>query len=162
MDDLCDVQRTKRVSLCECLTSKNDFQNMINKFWLDLKNAFGSVPHVTMWRMLERLNVPSHFVAICKEIYVNSSQRIRCKEGFTSDIPVMQGIKQGCPLSPLLFNLVLEGVLPELEKEEGGYSFQNGSCVKVLTTFAFLARQRRTSKENWIKSTSSFSGLVCH
>lgn len=74
--------------------------------WLDLKKAFGSVLHETMWQMLERLNVLSHFVAICKEIYTGSSQKIHCKEGFMNGIPVMQGIKQGCPLSPLLFNLV--------------------------------------------------------
>ena len=105
-------------------------------YGLTSKNAFGSVPHETMWKMLESLSVPSHFVAICIEIFTGSSQRIRCKEGFTGDIPVKQGIKQGCPLSPLLFNLVLEGVLPELESDRGGYSFQNG--LSYRTTFSQL------------------------
>lgn len=83
--------------------------------WIS-RMLFVSVSHETMWQMLECLNVPSHFVAICKEIYTDSSQKTRCKKGITNDIPIMQGIKQGCPLSSLLFNLVLKEVLPELEK----------------------------------------------
>ena len=107
--------------------------------WLDLKNAFGSVPHETMWKMLERLSVPSHFVAICKEIFTGSSLRICCKEGFTGDIPVKQGIKQGCPLSPLLFNLVLEGVLPELESDRGGYKwFELQDDVQSASVYALV------------------------
>ena len=44
----------------------------------------------------------------------------------------MVGIKQGCPLSLLLFNLALEGLLQVLESRARGYVFENGSCVKNL------------------------------
>ena len=100
--------------------------------WLDLKNAFGSVPHHTMWRMMEVLGVPSYFITICQEIYATSTQRVRSKEGFTDPLRINRGIKQGCPLSPLLFNLVLEGILPHVERMEGGYVFHNGTAVKIL------------------------------
>ena len=92
-------------------------------YGLTSKNAFGSVPHETMWKMLESLSVPSHFVAICKEIFTGSSQRIRCKEGFTGDIPVKQGIKQGCPLSPLLFNLGVRKSPSRTRKRQGRIQF---------------------------------------
>jgi len=59
--------------------------------WLDLKNAFGSVPHHTMWEMMERLDIPAHFQSVCKEIYSHSTQNFRCKEGFTNEIPVSRG-----------------------------------------------------------------------
>ena len=100
--------------------------------WLDLQNAFGSVPHHTMWSMMEALRVPTGFADICKEIYNDSSQRVRSTEGLTDELKLTQGIKQGCPLSPLLFNLVLEGILPHIEKEDGGYEFCNGTKVNIL------------------------------
>ena len=99
--------------------------------WLDLKNAFGSVPHDTIWDLMTRLDVPTHFTAVCSEIYSDSMQKIKGKGGLTNPIKVSRGIKQGCPLSPLLFNLDLEGILPQLQ-QVGGYKFQGGATVRAL------------------------------
>jgi len=92
--------------------------------WLDLKNAFGSVPHNTIWDLMTRLDVPNPFTAVCREIYSDSTQKIRSKGGLTNLIKVTKGIKQGCPLSPLLFNLVLEGILPQLQQVGGHVAIQ--------------------------------------
>ena len=100
--------------------------------WLDLKNAFGSVPHRKIWEMMSQLGVPANFLEICREIYTNSTHKVRNKEGLSDDIPVYRGIKQGCPWSPLLFNLVLEGIIPQIENSDGGYQFKGGCCVKIL------------------------------
>lgn len=85
-----------------------------------------------MWSAMGALGVPSHFTGRCKEIYANSTQRVRSSEGLSDKIRLAQGIKQGCPLSLLLFNLVLEGVLPHIECMDGGYEFGNGTRVGVL------------------------------
>lgn len=131
--------------------------------WLDLKNAFGSVPHHTMWEMMECLDIPAYFKSVCKEIYSHCTQKIRCKEGFTNEIPVSRGIKQGCPLSPLLFNLVLEGILPELEKT-GGYKLPNGSMVRVLAyadDICILSHSKEDIQEmlNKINDFAKWAGL---
>lgn len=67
--------------------------------WLDLKNAFGSVPHNTIWDLMTRLDVPNHFTAVCREIYSDSTQKIRSKSGLTNPIKVIKGIKQEAPCS---------------------------------------------------------------
>lgn len=82
--------------------------------------------------MMNALKVPSHFTSICKEIYANSTQRVRSSDGLTDENRITQGIKQGCPLSPRLFNLVLEGILPHIERMDGGYEFGNGTKVQIL------------------------------
>ncbi len=114
--------------LCDAKRRKKDLRIM----WLDLKNAFGSVSHELLWLMMQRLGVPTPFIHICQEIYAGSSQQIRCAAGFTRDLPLRVGIKQGCPLSPLLFNIALEALLPALDKVGLGYSFANGSTIKQL------------------------------
>ena len=95
-------------------------------------NAFGSVSHDLLWFMMNRLQVPTPFIDLCKSIYAGSSQRVRCSEGFTDDIPVNVGMKQGCLLSPLLFNLALEVFLPALDCATSGYSMESGSRLKQL------------------------------
>ncbi len=90
--------------------------------WLDLSNAFGSVSHALLWKMMERLQIPSPFIALCREIY----------NGKIPVIPLRTGIKQGCPLSPLLFNLALEALLPALNNTGSGYTLDNGTTIRQL------------------------------
>ena len=85
-----------------------------------------------MFRILRSKNIPESFIQICENIYDGSSHFILTNRGPTPCIPIVRGIKQGCPLSPLLFNFVLEGVLPLLSKRTFGYTFSNGSKVNVL------------------------------
>ena len=88
--------------------------------WLDLKNAFGSVPHDTMWEMMKRLDFTAHFTSICQEIYQNSTQRVRSAEGLTHPILVRRGIKPVKPttlywrgFSPIWSELKMATVLEE-------------------------------------------------
>ena len=128
--------------------------------WLDLKNAFGSVSHDLLWEMMRRLGVPLDFTTLCQEIYSGSSQRVRCEAGWTDDIPITVGIKQGCPLSPLLFNLALEGLLRELARRGTGYRFENGSCVGQLAYADDLCLVAETKEEleEWMEVVTEFTG----
>lgn len=40
--------------------------------WFDLRNAFGTVSHLLLFDMLDRLGIPSNFINTCKKIYSNS------------------------------------------------------------------------------------------
>lgn len=100
--------------------------------WFDLKNAFGSVPHSVLFDMMSRLSIPSSFISLCQDIYNGSSSRICTSSGLTDTIPLTIGVKQGCPLSPLLFNLVLQGMLIGLNGVEGGYEVSPSLAVKYL------------------------------
>ena len=81
---------------------------------------------------LERLDIPAPFVHICKEIYSGSTQQVRSASKCTGHTPLRVGIKQGCPLSPFLYNIALEALLPALDELLSGYSLQNGTCVRQL------------------------------
>ena len=54
-------------------------QSNVRIVWLDLENAFGSVPHEKIWEMMHQLGVPANFHDICKEMYTNSTHKVRSK-----------------------------------------------------------------------------------
>lgn len=84
---------------------------------LDIANAFGSVPHAAIGAALEAVGVGGAFTEIVTELYDGTTTRIMTPEGLSDPIPIRCGIRQGCPLSGLLFNLVIDPVLQKLEEQ---------------------------------------------
>lgn len=95
-------------------------RNQKNGFfvWLDLRNAFGSVSHDLIYRTLHHMGFPEPLVDLIKDIYTDSTTIIRTgKEQSTDPIEVNAGVKQGCPISPVLFNLATEILIRVVKKQ---------------------------------------------
>ncbi|GFT29283.1 transposon TX1 uncharacterized 149 kDa protein [Nephila pilipes] len=90
--------------------------------WLDISNAFGSIPHEVLFRALSNHGIDPDFVDIIRDIYNNSFTQILSNEGPTEPIPLLCGVKQGCPLSGLLFNLSINHILFNLQKNYASHS----------------------------------------
>ena len=77
--------------------------------WLDLKNAFGSISHEVIYTTLTHMGFPSSLIDLIKDIYTNASTTVKTSISDETDpIPIHAGVKQGCPISPILFNLSSE------------------------------------------------------
>ncbi len=77
--------------------------------WLDLRNAFGSISHETIYTTLEHMGFPNTLIDLIKDIYTDAETIVRTnREDETDPISVNAGVKQGCPISPILFNLTTE------------------------------------------------------
>ncbi|CAG4931222.1 unnamed protein product [Parnassius apollo] len=70
--------------------------------WLDL----------AIHRALEHHGMPVKVRKLINSLYKNTITKVRTSEGFTDPIKLQSGVKQGCPLSPHIFNLTLEVVIP--------------------------------------------------
>ncbi|XP_023232450.1 uncharacterized protein LOC111632285 [Centruroides sculpturatus] len=99
--------------------------------WLDLANAFGSVPHATIISCLKWCGLAAPSIQVIEDLLHGCHTRIRSSSGLTDPIPILAGVKQGCPLSPILFNLVVEPVLRMLSGLQTGYSI-HGRSISVL------------------------------
>ena len=101
--------------------------------WFDLRNAFGSIPHQLLWFTMERLGLPPEMINIFQDIYQGSSFKVSNEVGQTEDIPQNRGVKQGCPLSPLIFNLAIEGLLRGVATAScSGYDFTDSLELRSL------------------------------
>jgi hypothetical protein len=84
---------------------------------VDFTNAFGSVPHELIMTTMRQRNFPSWTRNIIEDLYRGSTSVIEKRGSRSEKIPWKRGVKQGCPLSPLLFNLCLEPLLQAVTRE---------------------------------------------
>uniref|UniRef100_A0A914XTH4 Reverse transcriptase domain-containing protein n=1 Tax=Plectus sambesii TaxID=2011161 RepID=A0A914XTH4_9BILA len=117
--------------------------------WLDLRNAFGSVPHKTIFACLAWAGLSSTAINIIQRLYDGCSTRIRSAPGLTDSIPIKAGVKQGCPLSPIIFNLAVEPILRALANTNHGYMVQ-GLSTPVLAY-----------ADDLVLTSDSIHGLQC-
>ena len=74
--------------------------------WLDIANAFGSVPHDVMIRTLEHIHAPTWLITYIRNFYNNISVTGKTSHYTTPRIDIKRGVFQGDTLSPTIFNLV--------------------------------------------------------
>ncbi len=87
--------------------------------FVDLKNAFDTVPREVLWQVLASLEVEGRFLQCLRAMYAKDTVCINHpSEGVTSNFKCQQGVKQGCPLSPLLFGLYLDALKGRLDNRE--------------------------------------------
>ncbi|KAG8237131.1 hypothetical protein J437_LFUL017008 [Ladona fulva] len=79
--------------------------------WLDLADAFGSIPHSHITRILTEMAMPNSLVRLIAAMYQGVTTRIEASTGTTTEVHITTGVRQGDPLSPLLFNLAIEPLL---------------------------------------------------
>merc|ERR1711911_431636 len=92
--------------------------------WLDLSNAFGSVPHRHIFNTLERMGLPTGIINVIKDLYEGAGTRVRTINGHTDRIHLNNGVKQGCPLSPIVFNLAMEPLLRTIRAKRDKTSYK--------------------------------------
>ena len=73
--------------------------------FIDLRKAYDSVPRECMWRVLACAGVPDTLLAVIKSFHT-----IRTSQGHTQPININNGLRQGCSMAPVLFNLFMWAV----------------------------------------------------
>jgi len=100
--------------------------------WLDVSNAFGAVPHSALITALRTMGAGSAITELVRDIYDGSTSAVSTGVGTTGQIDVKSGIKQGCPLSGLLFNLAVDHVIRAVQAdavEHRVLAFADDLCV---------------------------------
>jgi hypothetical protein len=85
---------------------------------IDFSNAFGSVPQRMIDWVMRRMGIPDTIVEPVMNIYDGCETVLSLDSGPSKPIPWTSGTVQGCPLSPVLFNICLEPLLRALERKE--------------------------------------------
>ena len=104
-------------------------QNKKNLFMVlvDLKNAFGSVPHQRISWALQRFGAPAWVETYISNLYKGMYTKMFCKNWSTNFLQVQRGVLQGDTLSPLLFLLVMQIGLHGLSTTFPNYGYRTAA-----------------------------------
>ena len=69
------------------------------------------VDHNKLWKILEEMGIPDHLICILKNPYAGQEATVRTGHGTTDWFQIGKGVRQGCILSPCLFNLNAEYIM---------------------------------------------------
>ena len=97
---------------------------------LDISKAFDTVPHEAIGPALSRAGLPQPIINLILGSYRAPFTRIG-KGSTALPINIKRGVKQGDPLSPLIFNLIMDPLLETLENA-GGYAINSEQTVASL------------------------------
>ena len=87
---------------------------------IDFSGAFDAVQHDFLFEVLRRRGVAPHFVDVLKAMYSGAASRLRVNGVITEAFLVQRSVRQGCPLSGLLFAVVLAVLMMYLDRRLAG------------------------------------------
>ncbi len=78
--------------------------------FLDLKAAYDYVHRPLLWDVLGRLGIHGRMLKAIQSLYATSRLAVKIGGRVGTSVPSLTGVKQGCPLSPTLFGLFMDGL----------------------------------------------------
>ena len=94
---------------------------MSRQKWNSNIKAFDCVDHNKLWKILKEMGIPDHLTCLLRNLYSGQEATVRTGHG-TTDWFQIGKVRQGCILSPCLFNLYAEYIMRNaaLEETQGG------------------------------------------
>ena len=87
-------------------------------YFIDCTKAFDGVNHNKLWKILKEMGIPDHLICLLRNLYAGQEASVRTGHGTTDWFQIGKGVRQGCILSPCLFNLYAEYIMRNTGLEE--------------------------------------------
>ena len=101
---------------------------------LDQEKAYDKVQHDFIWKTLEAYQFPNHFINTIKTLYKNGETVIVINGVISEPYRITRGVRQGDPLSCLIFNLAIESLASMLcNSTLSGFTIK-GEVERLITT----------------------------
>ena len=86
--------------------------------FIDYVKAFNCVDHNKVWKILKEMGKPDHLTCLLRNLYAGQEATVRTGHGTTDWFQTGKGVRQGCILSPCLFNFYAEYIIRNAGLEE--------------------------------------------
>ena len=95
-----------------------EFQKNIYFCFIDYAKATDCVDHNKLWKILQEMEIPDHLTCPLRQLYAGQEATVRTGHGTTDWFQIGKEVRQGCVLSPCLFNLYAEYIMKKVGLKE--------------------------------------------
>ena len=102
--------------------------------FIDYAKVFDCVYHNKLWKILQEMGIPDHLTRLLRNLYAGQEVTVRTGHGTTDWFQIGKGVRQGCILSPCLFNLNAEYIMRNagLEEAQAGSKIARRNINKLI------------------------------
>ena len=106
-------------------------KKQLHAAFIDFKQAYDTVPRAKLWEHFRCIGLPAHILFIIQNLYARDEYDL--VDGLKrARVAPARGVKQGCPLSPLLFSLYINDISSATDECAGAVA---GACFKLQGQF---------------------------
>ena len=108
-----------QIANIHCIIKKaREFQKNIYFCFIDYAKAFNCMDHNKLWKILKEMEIPDYLTCLLRNLYAGQEGTVRTEHGTTDWFQIGKGVRQGCILSPCLFNFYAEYIVRNAGLEE--------------------------------------------
>ena len=132
-----------------------EFQKNIYFCFVDYAKAFDCVDHNQLRKILKEMGIPDHLTCLLRNLYVGQETTLRTGHGTTDWFQIRKGVRQGCILSPCLFNVYAEYIMwnARLDEAQAGIkiSGRNINNLRYADDTTLMAESKEELKSLLMK-----------
>ncbi|KAI3369576.1 hypothetical protein L3Q82_024385 [Scortum barcoo] len=142
---------TSSILSCRVLEGLWEFAQPVHMCFVDLEKAFDRVPRGILWGVLREYGVRGPLLRAVRSLYDRSRSLVRIAGSKSDLFPVHVGLRQGCPLSPVLFIIFMDRISRRSQGPEG-VRFGNHRISSLLFAWMMLSC--------WLHQARTFSSVL--
>ena len=121
--------RDQIAKICWIIEKAREFHRNIQIFcFIDYAKAFDCVNHSKQWKILKEMEIPEHLTCLLRNQYAGQEEMVRTRHGTIERFQIGKEVRQGCVLSPCLFNHVIKYRVHLVKCQAGWSTSCNQDC----------------------------------
>ena len=129
---------------------QESFRKNIYFCFIENSKAFDCVDHKKLWKILQEMGIPDHLTCLLRNLYAGQEATVSIGHGTTDWFQIGKGVRQGCILSPCLFNTYAEYIMRNagLEEAQAGIKIagRNINNLRYADDTTLWQKVKRNSK----------------
>ena len=102
-----------------------EFQKNTYFCFIDCAKVFDCVDYSNLWKILQEMGIPDHLTCLPRNLYAGQEATVKTRHGTTGWFQIGKGVRQGCILSPCLFNFYAEYIIWNAGLDESQAGIKN-------------------------------------